>query len=339
MSCSEAETSRYSYEQVLLLQAELLPVWGIVLGVEDLGDVLCAQLVLAGAQVVAVEEVVEVELACRPGGEQAECVHRVVAVTGHRHVVGQRQDVVRIDPLVATVTILVDVGFDPSIELHSEGVLRTGDLPGIAESKPIVRFFDLITIADALMEHSVVVADAVAVSRQLERGHGIEKAGRQTSQSAVAQSRFLFQIPDLLHVVTELEQRLLALLEELEVDQAVAKRASDQEFERQVVDSFEVRILVVGPPCRDPAFDEPIAHHPRQRDVQVSLGRMARDLGLGEGHVVQEGALERVHVQAEPLAACREPGRDRFRQAHAGASVRLGIANTCGVDRRHWGSS
>ncbi len=161
------------------------------------------------------------------------------------------------------------------------------------------------------MEHSVVVADAVAVSRQLERGHGVEKAGRQTAQPAVAQSRFLLQLPDLLHVVTQLEQRLLALLVELKVDQAVAERASDQVFERQVVDSLEVRILVVGPPCRDPAFDEPVAHHPRQRDVQVRLGRMARDLGLGECHVIQERALERPHVQAQTLAhACRRLGRD-----------------------------
>ena len=174
-------------------------------------------------------------------------------------------------------------------------------------------FFDLMSVADALMEHPVVVADAVAVSRQLERGHGVEEAGRQTAQPAVAQPRFLLQLADLLQVVTELEQRLVALVVELKVDQAVAERPSDQEFQRQVVHPLDVGIVVVGPPGRDPALDEPVAHDSRQCDVQVRLGRMARDLGLGEGHVVKERALERPHVEAETIATPVEPSRDRFR--------------------------
>jgi hypothetical protein len=231
------------------------------------------------------------------------------------------------------------MGFDPPVELDSEGVLRTGDLPGIAETEPIVRLFDLMPLADALVEHSVVVADAVAVSRELERGHGIEKAGGQTAQPAVAQPRLLFQLPDLFQVVAQLEECLLALLVELEVDQAVAERASDQEFERQVVHTLDVWIFVVGPPSRDPALDEPVAHHSRQRDVQIRLGRVSRDLGLSECHVMKEGTLERPHVQAQPCAAPIAYGRDRFRQGHAGAFPGSSIINTWGADRRQRGSS
>ncbi len=78
-------------------------------------------------------------------------------------------------------------------------------------------------IADALAEGSIVVADAVSVGRQLEGGHGVEEAGRQAAQPAAPQPRLLLQVADLLQVVTQLEQRLLALVVELEVEQAVAE--------------------------------------------------------------------------------------------------------------------
>ena len=46
---------------------------------------------------------------------------------------------------------------------------------------------DLAAVDDALREHAVLVADAVAEGGQAERGHRIQETRRQPAQAAVAQ--------------------------------------------------------------------------------------------------------------------------------------------------------
>ena len=48
---------------------------------------------------------------------------------------------------------------------------------------------DLPAVLDLLAEHAVLVAQAVADRRDLERGQRVEKAGGQPAQPAVAQPR------------------------------------------------------------------------------------------------------------------------------------------------------
>ncbi len=86
-------------EEVFLLQAKLPAFEHVVVRVEHLGDRLRAILVGDCPLVVAMIEVVQVELAralCRP---EAHVVHRAVAVSGDRRVIGHGHDRLGIHPI------------------------------------------------------------------------------------------------------------------------------------------------------------------------------------------------------------------------------------------------
>ena len=54
--------------------------------------------------------------------------------------------------------------------------------------------FDLAAVDDLLLEHAVVVADAVAVAGNAKGRHRIEETGSQAAQAAVAQCGVVFQV-------------------------------------------------------------------------------------------------------------------------------------------------
>jgi hypothetical protein len=76
---------------------------------------------------------------------------------------------------------------DSAVHRHQAGFLRPLDLPRRAERQPVVWLFFLIAVVDLLAEQAVLVIDAVAISRDVERRERVEEAGRETTQAAVAE--------------------------------------------------------------------------------------------------------------------------------------------------------
>jgi hypothetical protein len=60
--------------------------------------------------------------------------------------------------------------------------LGARQLPGIAQAQPVVGRLDLAAVLDALGEHAVAVAQAVAEGRHAQGGHRIQEAGGQATQ-------------------------------------------------------------------------------------------------------------------------------------------------------------
>src|SRR5438552_336788 len=71
---------------------------------------------------------------------------------------------------------------------RGRSLVRTSDLPRVGATKPVVGLLVLPTVRDGLPEHPVLVSEPVPHRRQLHRGHRVEKARGQTSESAIAQS-------------------------------------------------------------------------------------------------------------------------------------------------------
>ena len=95
-----------------------------------------------------------------------------------------------------------------------------------------------------LLEHAILVADAVAPAGQVEGGHGIDEAGGQPAQAAVAESGVLLCIHQGLHVVAQLLEGLAVDPLQLQVHHRVQQRAAHQELGAQVVD--ELRVLLAA---------------------------------------------------------------------------------------------
>src|SRR6478736_5700145 len=91
-----------------------------------------------------------------------------------------------VDPARAVVAAVVEDVFHAAEEMHFLGVLGADNLPGIAEDVPAVRMLDLETVDKFLTEQAVLVVDAVAERRVVQRRERIEEARREAAEAAVA---------------------------------------------------------------------------------------------------------------------------------------------------------
>ena len=237
---------RAAHEEVLLLEAQLLAARLLVVGIQNLGEVLAGHLLVDRAVVVAAIERAEVEGLRRLGLPQAQRVRRVDVITEDRRVVGNAIDDAARHPARALATELVVPDLGVAAELHLAAPLGPRDLPGIAVAQPLVGLLHLPAVDDLLLEDAELVADAVAQRRHLERRQRIDEAGREAAEAAVAQARLVLLGQQLLEIQPELGHRGARGVVDAEIDEVVAEVRAHQELGRQI-----------RRPCASPAWCTP----------------------------------------------------------------------------------
>ncbi len=220
-------------------------------------------------------------------------------------------------PLLALGPVGIGHRLDMAAEPDLIGALAPLEFPGIAVGEPFLGQFDLPAFAHLLPEQPVHIADAVAIGRDLERGHGFEEARRKPSEAAIAQRRVGLEVDEVPEVDIEVLERLLHRLHEPDIAHRVAHEPADQELEAEIVDA-----LVGGPPgfprTLHPAVHDAVAHRidrcsqpvVRTRDDRVladRIGQFFQDLGLDgldasgaalwRGSIVNDRLLRHVATQ------------------------------------------
>ena len=150
-------------EEVLLLQAELLAGVVIVVRVKHFADQSCEVLLLNGLMIITAVKALKVKVIDRFGIPDAKRVYNVVAVADNREVI--RDCANGLCALLRKMLSSLLVSRVPYItaELYFAGVLGTLDLKRVAVCKPVIRTLYLITVADFLLKHSVLIADTATV--------------------------------------------------------------------------------------------------------------------------------------------------------------------------------
>ncbi len=291
---------RGAHKQVLLLQAQHAAVGGAVVRVEHLGEIFGGILVLDRPDIVARVEGAQVEVARRLGRPQPQIVHGVGAVAGDGRVVGHGHDLLGVHPVVARPAVFVREAHHAPVKVHRVEHLRARELPGVAIAQPVVRLLHLAATLDALAEHAVLVADAVAHARQSEGGHGVEEAGGEPSQPAVAQPGLVLGLAQHLEVDTDLHERLAYRLVDAHVQQTVHERTAHEELKRQVIDTFGIGV-VIAPLRFHPALHEPVAHGVGHGVQPVAVGGGVHVLADRIGQAIGDRVLERRGVEAEQV--------------------------------------
>ena len=135
-------------------------------------------------------------------------------------------------------------------------------------TQPVVRPLLLPAVADPLPEDAVLVAQPVAHRRELQCRHGIEEAGGQPAEPAVAQSRVRLLVQDLDPLAAALVERLLDQGIEHEIHDVVGERAANQKLDRNIVDPLRIlpRVGLVRP---QPAFGQNVSHRAGGRFVAL----------------------------------------------------------------------
>ncbi len=295
-------------QEILLAQPQFLAAFGGVVGVEDHGDVFRHVLGAHGLGVAAGVEILEIEFVgggCRP---QPQGVDRTVLVAGNGHVVGHRQHVVGVQPAPAHLAIGFQVGFGAAAELDPLRVFGPLQFPQVAAAQPVVRFLDLITVFDALAEHAVGVADAVADHGQPQGGATVHETGRQPAQAAVAQTGVVLALGQFFQRQPHLVQRLVDRLGDAQVEHGVAQRPAHKEFHGQIVGAAHPAVGLVSVAGVLPALPQAVAQGEHQCFVHVIgvLGVPVAAQGMAEIAPKIGGDAFGVHSQGRQFG---QPGR------------------------------
>ena len=246
---------RAGHQEVLLDEAQRLPGAGRVVRVQDPGERFRGE---GGGQrrdEVPLAEGLEVEGLVRARRPETQGVDVLPTVAHHRPVVGDAVDGGRpprngLQGPALDLVGAVDVDLDP--------LERTAHLPRVRVAEPVVGVLHLPAVLQGLAEHAVLVAKPVARGRELQRGHGVEEAGRQPAQAAVAEpgvGLLLDQVPPVDPLLVHLPPDEGG---EPHVGHVVGERPAEQVLHRQVVDPLRVlpRVVAVR---GDPALGQDVA--------------------------------------------------------------------------------
>ena len=227
------------YEEVLLHQAQFLTGFDGVGGVKDFGDCFGFDFLFNGFDITAFVKGFDIQFVGRSGREQTQIVDGFSAVTDDGHVIGNADDGFGIDPsgISFSVNVFID---DASVHGDAASAVAAFDLPRGGTVEPRIGAFFLITVFKILFEQTELIIDAVTVSGQTERCHGIDKAGGQSSQAAVSQSGIVFAIDDVTQGDGVIELNLIDQVMDAQIVEVVDQRAPQQVFNGQVIDSFRV---------------------------------------------------------------------------------------------------
>src|SRR5210317_2287687 len=126
----------------------------------------------------------------------------------------------------------VDLHIAATAELDRLGIFDTLDFPGESFAQPGIGLLNLVAVFETLVEHPVLVADAIADDRQRQRGAAVEEAGSETTEAAVAKARVMFAFAHILEIQPDALQGFARLIFNAEIQESVAQQAPHQEFER-----------------------------------------------------------------------------------------------------------
>ena len=293
-------------EEILLFEPQLLALGRGIVRIQHAGHVLCFHLLLHGGRVVAGIEGVDMKRRDCPAGPEAQMVHGGAAVARNQLIESDRVNVDGIHPamrgilgaalarpVLACLGRTVLVRHDPSAESHGEAHASGGRLPDIAQTQPAAGDFPLPAVgADDLREDSIVITNAVAHSRVMQCGQGIQEARRQTAQTAVTQARIDLLRRNVLEFMAQLTQRGSRFLHQaaFQAGQCVHQRAPRKIFHGEIAHPLHVRVR--HPALRgQPAQCQLLAH--RQRQGVVDIPRRRRLHGFPERPVepIQQSRL------------------------------------------------
>ena len=130
-------------------------------------------------------------------------VYDSVAITNDRKIIGNRSYALIAFLNEIASSVFIHMYIDIATKFYCLGIFRSSQFKRIAVCKPVVRHLHLITISDLLLEHTVAVSDATAVSCIAQGCKGIKKARSQSSKTAVSKRCIRFLILNYIEIKSQ----------------------------------------------------------------------------------------------------------------------------------------
>ena len=247
---------------------------------------------------VAMVEGFEAERVGGARGPQPQRVHVAAAPADDGGVVGDGVDRLGRGPDLAWAITPLRALDDRHATAEADVMRDLGprELPRVAEGQPVLRHLALPPAHNLLGEQAVIVADAVAKSRNAQAGQAFHKARRQSAQPAIAQRRIGLGRPHLVERHAQQGQRIAHLVGDAQVADVVAQQPADQEFQAEVIDLLGLA-FVAAPGGAQPAFDDLVARGQRGGEEPVAPLRAAFALAHVEDQLAKDALAQRLGVR------------------------------------------
>ena len=286
------------YEEVFLHQTQRPSFIGIVIGIEEFGDILHGIIVLmVCSHLLLSHDHVGLEVLVHLAVPQAESIDGRIVIADHRHIVRDSQYLVAalVNELQGAVLVLRHVGV--AAEVDMDGFVRLAIFPGKGVFQPVVRYLYLISVENMLLKQTIAVTDTAAVARQAERCHRVNEAGSQTAEAAVAKTGIPLFGDKLLQLYPQLLQLLLYLLANTKVYKVCIQETPQKKFHGEIVDLLYPAVLV-GPVCLDPVSRNILLHGSCQSLVQLLLTQVVQVTTVERSGRYDEPVLEVLHLRS-----------------------------------------
>ncbi len=203
---------------------------------------------LGGGGIIAAYHGLEIDSLFGKRLPLTQCGYPLAVMRGNDEVKGPRPDAFGWNPLAASATVAFHAatgpgGFDTAAETDGIFDVAAFDVPQSAITQPVIGGLHLHAVGGGLFEHAEAVAQAVAERGQFQFGKGVQKAGRQTTKSAVAERGIGLAFQYIAPGDATIRHQGAQARFQTERRQGIAHRAAHQEFHRKVVHAPAWRVL------------------------------------------------------------------------------------------------
>ena len=216
----------------------------IVIGIENLHNISCQVFLLHSLSVISLVEGIQLEALYRLCIPDSQSIYNAVAISYNREIKGNCPDCLIILLLKAASAILITVHGNVSAEFYQLCIFRSAQFKGISVFQPVIRHFYLITVLDFLLEHTIAVTDAAAVSRVSKGCQRIQETCSQSSQTAVSKGCIRLLVLHQIQIQSQLVKCLSDCLLCLQVNDIIAKGTTHQKFHGHIIYHFGVLLFV-----------------------------------------------------------------------------------------------
>ena len=250
----------------------------VVRGIQDLGDDLGHGPLLHALDIVALGEEVHIQRVGALGVPQAQGVHLVAAITGDEHIPGYGDHRVISGVLGMIAAVVVPTGRDLAAEADLHRVFIAGDQPALRSGTPVVGYLGLSAVLKLLPENAQLIANGIAGGRQAQGSHAVHVAGRQSAQTAVAQTRIRLCLENVRSIPAQVLQSPGEGFGNAQVEGVFHQASAHEKFHGHIMDFL---LRPAGILHRKKAAHDLPDHHGRGLEHLIvrSLGGCGRKMG------------------------------------------------------------
>ena len=280
-------------EEVLLFQSQFFSRIMIVVRIQYLDDRLRKVLLLNRFVIISSVKRIQLEVCDRFRIPDTQCVHDMISISYDRHIIRDRKYRLKIF-LDKFVSSGLRISFKPyfSAETHFFCILVSAQFKRIAIFKPVIRCFHLITVFDLLLEHAVAIPDSASIRRIVQCCQRIQKACRQSSETAVSKSRIRLLVFDHIQIQSQFFQGFFYTVINCQIDQVISKRTPHQKLHGHIINGLRITFLVSFLCCQ-PVVDDRLFYRVRNSLKQLLLCRL-----------VDRPAVQSLHIFFDHLFEC-----------------------------------